>query len=80
MLSEISRSEKDEYYMISLYMWNLKNKTKKQSRNRLIDTENRLAAVKSVQGWVEKVTGFKKILLKHATVYWLPEGQRGRGR
>ena len=80
MLSEISQSEKDEYYMISLYMWNLKNKTKKQSRNRLIDTENRLVAVKSVQGWVEKVTGFKKILLKHATVYWLPEGQRDRGR
>ena len=28
------------------HMWNLMNKTNKQNRNRLTDTENRLAAVR----------------------------------
>ena len=31
MLSEISHREKDKYCMISLVMWNLKNKTKEQT-------------------------------------------------
>ena len=77
-LSEISQSEKDEYYMISLYMWNLKNKTKKQSRNRLIDTENRLAAVKSVQGWVEKVTGLRKNTLETCNSILVTRGSEGQ--
>ena len=29
-----------------IYMWNLKNQINKQNRNRLIDTENRLTAVR----------------------------------
>ena len=29
MLSEISQTERDKYHMISLYMWNLKHRTKK---------------------------------------------------
>ena len=36
MLNEISQTEKDTYHMISLIIWNLKNK-----HNRLIDTENK---------------------------------------
>ena len=61
MLSEISQSEKDKYHMISLVcMWNLIYKINKQSRSRLIDTENRLTAVRGKWGWwgwVKKVKG-----------------------
>ena len=43
-------------------MWNLKNKTSRQSRNRLIDTENKLMVVRGegVWGcWVKKVKGLR---------------------
>ena len=31
IFSKISQAEKDKYYMLSLNMWNLENKTNKQS-------------------------------------------------
>ena len=34
-----------------IYTWDLMNKINKQSRNRLIDTENRLTAVRGEGGW-----------------------------
>ena len=43
MLSEISQTEKDKYYIISTYMQKLKSKTNEQTKhniNRLTDTEN----------------------------------------
>ena len=36
MLRAISQTEKDKCHDFT-YMWNLKNKTKKQNRNRLIE-------------------------------------------
>ena len=47
MLSEISQSEKDKYHII-LLMWNLMNK---QNRNKIIDTEDRLTAVRGEGDW-----------------------------
>ena len=46
------------------YMWNLKNNTNKQNRNRLIDTENRLQVargdcVKKVKGWEVQIYSCK---------------------
>ena len=46
-------------------MWNLKNKINeqtKQNRNRLVDTENKQAAVRRQAGWelVKKVKGIKR--------------------
>ena len=44
MLSEVSQTEKDKYYIT--YMWNLENKTDEcesnKKRNRLTDIENKL--------------------------------------
>ena len=47
MLNEISQSEKDKYHMISFICgieWT--KQTNKQNRNRLIDRENKLTAVR----------------------------------
>ena len=41
-LSEINQTQKDNYHMISLIMWNLKNDTNKlnfKNRNKLTDIE-----------------------------------------
>ena len=51
MLSEISQSEKDKHHMISLtcgIRWT--KLTKKQNRNRFIDTENKLTVVRGKRG------------------------------
>ena len=49
-------------------MWDLMNKINKQNRNRLIDTENRLTAVRGegVGGLGEKVKGLSQ---KTATIH-----------
>ena len=48
MISQISKTEKDKYCVIHLYVES-KNKTNKQSkqkRNRLLDTENKLVVAR----------------------------------
>ena len=57
-----------------------------QNRNRLIDTENRLRAVRRERfgDWMKKVKGLSKTKMTHrqATVYSLPEakGVAGGGK
>ena len=49
ILSEVSQTEKSQIPCNFMYMWNLKSKTKeqiKQSRNRLIETENNLVVAR----------------------------------
>ena len=48
MLSEIRQLEKDmrEIPYDFTYMWNLMGKINKQNRNRLVDRENRVTAVR----------------------------------
>ena len=52
MLSEVSQSEKDKYHRISLICGrqNLMSKINFKNRNRLIDTEKRLEAVRGERG------------------------------
>ena len=49
MLIEIRQSEKDKYH--PTHMWNLMSKINKQNRNRLLDTEYRLTAVREKGDW-----------------------------
>ena len=53
-------------------MWNLKNKIKKQNRNRLIDTENILSVArgKEVRRMGEKGEGIKKYKLEVSKWSW----------
>ena len=53
MLSEISHREKDKYCMISLVMWNLKNKTKEQT------TAQKELEVQRTNRWLPKVMCLK---------------------
>ena len=51
ILSEVSQTEKEKYYIT--YMWNLKKKYKRtylQNRNRLTDIENKLMVTKGEKG------------------------------
>ena len=61
MLSEIRQLEKDmrEIPYDFTYMWNLMGKINKQNRNRLVDRENRVTAVRwgGVRGLGEKEEG-----------------------
>ena len=50
VLSEVSQTEKDMPYDIT-YMWNLKNNTTVQNRNRLTDVENKLVVTKGERRW-----------------------------
>ena len=53
ILSEVSQTEKDKYYMISLIYGILKNDTKwtyLQNRNKLTDIENKLMVTKRGRG------------------------------
>ena len=62
MLSEISQSGKDKYHVISLICE--MNTINKQNRNKLVDSENRLSAVRgkgNCRGWVKKVQGLSKL-------------------
>lgn len=71
LLSEISRTGKENYIFFSLlfgiylyiftHMRNLKNK--KIARNRLKDTENKLLPEGRVEEWVKKVKGTKRYKL-----------------
>lgn len=71
LLSEISRTGKENYIFFSLlfgiylyiftHMRNLKNK--KIARNRLKDTENKLLPEGRVDEWVKKVKGTKRYKL-----------------
>ena len=58
MLSEISQTEKDKYF---IYMWNVKQKVK------LIDTENRLVVARGgglQMKWVKVVKRYKLPVIK----------------
>ena len=60
MLNEITQTEKDKYCVMSLICGILRNKTKKTQKNKLIDTENRLVAVKHRVGVGEMGEGDQK--------------------
>ena len=49
VLNEISQSEKDKYHMILLT-----SDSNEQNRNRFIDTENRVTAVRREEFWMKK--------------------------
>ena len=51
MLSEISQTGKDKYHMISL-MWNLKNKTKEQTKQKLSNIQKTNKWLPEVGGWI----------------------------
>ena len=81
ILSEISQSEKDRNWF---HLYVESNKQNKQNRNRLIDTENRLTAVRGrgVGKMGGKGEGIKEKTSQTQTiVWWLKrEGKVGGGR
>ena len=52
--AKCSKSEKDKYHMVSLYVES--KEQNEQNRNRLTDTENRLMVVRREESWG---TGYK---------------------
>ena len=51
MLCEITSDRERQILYDFTHIWNLKDKINKQSKNRLIDTKNKLMVARWVGGW-----------------------------
>lgn len=54
MLSKVSHTEKEKYRMISIYMWNLRNKKMNKQNKTEIDSKYR------EQTWLSEGRGLKR--------------------